>query len=822
MNKFEFTNLTPFKWFVLENFPFIEADFDALSEWQLFCKLGKEINKIINSENTLGTQLENVTNAFNNLQNYVDNYFNNLDVQDEINNKLNEMASDGTLANIIEDYAKIPEITEELNNINSKVNSNYTTLNNKIDNNYKELNDKTNNQNENIIKLSDDTDNNKAEINNINTKLLSLSSGSPSGVYATLNDLQNANPDHSKIYVVSDDGNWYYYNNGWVSGGTYQATEDSKAVVLLQTDIFNEINKTDKSLNNEKLIDYALQFEQGRWLTNSDTNVVYKPNEAENVEAIRIRCLEPLKFNVNTKIILTQGYLAEIKILDNDNKLTFNSNWVSAFTIKANQKFVITIRKNDDSSLYAQNNKDYIKMTSLNQIYLNSSNKIRFSSGSYNEQNFNEPILFNNSEAATPIRITTENYINKPFKLKVNDNYQASILTALYNNNLNSVLNGITKDNGTLNIMSKRTFINIKKQDNSNINPEDYEKAINIEFQDGFTFEGGSDGLDDNGYYVENNSDIALRIRIRTTPTKINKPFKITAKEGYSFCIANFDENNKFIDLKKTWIKNYTVPEGIYNIVIKADDESNIFPIYANNYIDIDYDIFTFNERPEHFKKYNVLFIGDSITEENYTATCNWTRILNAQMKFANIKNIATGGTGIIAGGENGWYNKLDNLDSTNYDLILIMGNMNDYSNNIFNNDNLGEFLDNTLNTEYGALNLFLKKLINKYPLSKIGWITSTPRQYRTSDNDNHNPITTEGYLYGLNSVFENANKAIIETCNNYSIPVLDLFNNSNFKVWNEDFRQKYFYDDVNSVHPNDLGNEIIAIKIAEFVNKNF
>jgi hypothetical protein len=110
MNKFEFKNLTPFKWFVLENFPFIEADFDALTEWQLFCKLGKEMNKIINSENTLGTQVENVTNAFIELQNYVNNYFKNLDVQEEINNKLNEMAEDGTLQEIITEFLKIKSL----------------------------------------------------------------------------------------------------------------------------------------------------------------------------------------------------------------------------------------------------------------------------------------------------------------------------------------------------------------------------------------------------------------------------------------------------------------------------------------------------------------------------------------------------------------------------------------------------------------------------------------------------------------------------------------------------------------------------------------
>lgn len=104
MNKFNFNKLTPFKWFILENFPFIEADFDALTEWQLFCKIGKEINKIINSQNTVGNEMEILSQAFIDLQNYVNNYFENLDVQDEINNKLNEMAESGTLQEIIASY----------------------------------------------------------------------------------------------------------------------------------------------------------------------------------------------------------------------------------------------------------------------------------------------------------------------------------------------------------------------------------------------------------------------------------------------------------------------------------------------------------------------------------------------------------------------------------------------------------------------------------------------------------------------------------------------------------------------------------------------
>lgn len=101
MNNFSYKNLCPFKWFVLQNFPFIEADFDAITNWQLFCKLGEEMNKIIEKLNQTGEQTENLTNAFIELQNYVNNYFENLDVQDEINNKLDEMAEGGQLADII-------------------------------------------------------------------------------------------------------------------------------------------------------------------------------------------------------------------------------------------------------------------------------------------------------------------------------------------------------------------------------------------------------------------------------------------------------------------------------------------------------------------------------------------------------------------------------------------------------------------------------------------------------------------------------------------------------------------------------------------------
>ena len=85
--------LPPFKRWTLENFPFIEADFDAITNYQLYCKIVEYLKSIAENQNSLDEAM-----------NYVLNYFNNLDVQEEIDNKLDEMVEDGTLQEIISVY----------------------------------------------------------------------------------------------------------------------------------------------------------------------------------------------------------------------------------------------------------------------------------------------------------------------------------------------------------------------------------------------------------------------------------------------------------------------------------------------------------------------------------------------------------------------------------------------------------------------------------------------------------------------------------------------------------------------------------------------
>ena len=96
-NEKKFIKLTPFKMQVLQTFPFIDADFDAITNYELLCKVVEYLNITVDNVNLLESD-------FKVLYDYVHNYFDNLDVQKEINNKLDAMAESGELTDIIAQY----------------------------------------------------------------------------------------------------------------------------------------------------------------------------------------------------------------------------------------------------------------------------------------------------------------------------------------------------------------------------------------------------------------------------------------------------------------------------------------------------------------------------------------------------------------------------------------------------------------------------------------------------------------------------------------------------------------------------------------------
>ena len=123
-----FKTLQPFRYWCQKVLPLVYDD--SLSYYELLCKVVDYLNKTMDDVETLHTDVDNLHTAYEELQEdyntkyagitewvnqsyqdlvtFVNTYFENLDVQEEINNKLDAMALDGSLSALLAPY--IPDI----------------------------------------------------------------------------------------------------------------------------------------------------------------------------------------------------------------------------------------------------------------------------------------------------------------------------------------------------------------------------------------------------------------------------------------------------------------------------------------------------------------------------------------------------------------------------------------------------------------------------------------------------------------------------------------------------------------------------------------
>lgn len=99
------SQLQPFRYWCQKVLPLVYDD--SLSYYELLCKVVTYLNNMGEDVNTLITDFVNLNKAFTKLQDYVNNYFDSLDVQQEINNKLDEMAKSGELTLLFGDFYPI-------------------------------------------------------------------------------------------------------------------------------------------------------------------------------------------------------------------------------------------------------------------------------------------------------------------------------------------------------------------------------------------------------------------------------------------------------------------------------------------------------------------------------------------------------------------------------------------------------------------------------------------------------------------------------------------------------------------------------------------
>ena len=116
-----------FKSWCLENFPFIEDDFDALTNYDLLCKLKAYITKIANDVAKLNDEYNHVVDTIDEIYNYVQEYLTGFDELKE-----------GLIA--VND--RIDELTAQIAGDLQDIEDHFDTIENDIEDKYNELLDK--------------------------------------------------------------------------------------------------------------------------------------------------------------------------------------------------------------------------------------------------------------------------------------------------------------------------------------------------------------------------------------------------------------------------------------------------------------------------------------------------------------------------------------------------------------------------------------------------------------------------------------------------------------------------------------------------------
>lgn len=121
----EIKTISPFRNFCITIGALPTSYLESMSYYEMLCWLCKYL------ENTINPAINQNAEALKELQEYVANYFDNLDVQEEINNKLDDMAESGTLADIInvEMIGSLSDLaTTDKTDLVSAINENVSTI----------------------------------------------------------------------------------------------------------------------------------------------------------------------------------------------------------------------------------------------------------------------------------------------------------------------------------------------------------------------------------------------------------------------------------------------------------------------------------------------------------------------------------------------------------------------------------------------------------------------------------------------------------------------------------------------------------------------
>lgn len=379
-----YKELPPFKWFVLQNFPFIEEDFDAITNYQLLCKIVEYLNLNINKTNELGEQVEALTN-----------WFDNLDVQDEVDNKLDDMAESGELAEIINEQI-FNELNTKIDNLDDKVdeeiyNVNYkTSISQLIDlkifaqlipnidltgfyfSGFAIGNDLL------LVAVNDGINTNTGKI-----FLYNITSG------LVVDYLENQPIGHANDITFCNDDNYFYVacggGNNSLNKICIYGVENNELVFIRDIDV--------SEFNNGTIFGIAYDYDNKNFITLQNNNIIKYDSTFENV----IDTKELISQNVEyaqQSIFYFNNYIGNI--INTDNELDIYCNFNKIDIYNTNLDYVQSskiMQTGEIESGFYYNNELYLLLQTQNQGILYKGNFIQ-NNKTYNI--INQNLIYNN------------------------------------------------------------------------------------------------------------------------------------------------------------------------------------------------------------------------------------------------------------------------------------------------------------------------------------------------------------------------------------------------------------------------------------------
>lgn len=270
--------------------------------------------------------------------------------------------------------------------------------------------------------------------------------------------------------------------------------------------------------------------------------------------------------------------------------------------------------------------------------------------------------------------------------------------------------------------------------------------------------------------------------------------------------LSSFPNDSSWIRWDKTLIE---VPKNATEMIVhsrsnSATDGSDIFknPYITKVFKSVPTDEFS------HPKSAKWVAIGDSLTAKTaLNPLPNYVDYVAAELNIDAV-NKGISGTGYINdnhGANTTFVGRVSDIP-TDANIVTVFGSFND----VYVAYTLGTIADSSsANTLYGKLKKMVEDVSVRVPHATLGFITPTPW-------GSVNPVTGGDTYNNKGKQYVQAIKDVAEM---YSIPCLDLFHESNMRMYDADFVANYGRYGTDSTHPSsDAHRKYIAPKVAEFL----